>query len=565
MNSFPPRADSLRFLESFDFRRVSTALRALCLGLLLCSSARTGAGAGTDRASAIPHLARRGAVMQLVVDGRPFLILGGELHNSTSSSLDYMAPVLAKFAAGNLNTALAAVGWDLIEPAEGRFDFRLVDGAIDLARKNHLRLVFLWFGSWKNAVSTYPPLWVKTDRKRFPRAQNKNGRSLDILSTFSDANREADARAFAALMRHIREIDGDRQTVLMIQVENEVGVLSEARDRSPAADAAFHSPVPKELMDDLVKNTGALVPGFRRIWEAAGARTSGTWEDVFGVGDGTDEIFMAWNYARYVDRVAAAGKAEYPLPMFVNVWLADWRESKPMKPGDYPSGGPLPYMMDVWKAGAPSVDILAPDIYGFFEERCALYARSNNPLFIPEIVRTTRTCSAIFYALGQHDAMGFSPFGMESLPDFSAELSRTYGVLAQIAPIVLENQGRGAIGGALLDHDHPEQTLAVGDYTLGLGIARHYSFPTPEFPAGIFIQTGPDEYLVAGRGLTIDFTPNTPGDPIVGIAWAEDGVYREGRWIPGRRLNGDEILSGKGLRLRGEEYMIQRVKLYRYR
>ena len=177
----------------------------------------------------IPHLAKRGTATQLIVDGKPFLILGGELHNSTSSSLDYMAPILGKFAAGHLNTALAAVCWDLTEPEEGTFDFSLVDGVIMEARQNNLHLVLLWFGSWKNGVSTYPPLWVKTDQQRFPRAQNKEGNRLDILSTLSQTNLNADARAFAALMRHVRQVDGAAHTVLMVQVENEVGVLGDSR------------------------------------------------------------------------------------------------------------------------------------------------------------------------------------------------------------------------------------------------------------------------------------------------------------------------------------------------
>jgi hypothetical protein len=532
-------------------------LGGLILGCVTIQPARA-------QTNPIPHLAEHGTATQLIVDGKPFLILGDELHNSTSSSLDYMAPVLGKFAACHLNTVLVAVCWDLIEPEEGKFDFSLVDGAIMEARRNNLHLVLLWFGSWKNGVSTYPPLWLKTDLQRFPRAQNKEGNRLDILSTLSQTNLNADARAFAALMRHVRGVDGDAHTVLMIQVENEVGILGESRDQSEVANEAFKQPVPKELMDYLTQHKDSLVPGFLKKWEAGGTKTSGSWEDVFGASDATDEIFMAWNYARYVGKVAGAGKAEYPLPMFVNTWLADWRESSILKPGSYPSGGPMPYVMDIWKAGAPQIDILSPDIYSNFEERCALYHGANNPLFIPELVRETRTCSAIFYGLGQYDAIGFSPFGMESLPDFSAELGRTYEVLAQIAPVLLENQGRGVIGGALLDTNHPTQKLRVGDYTLHLRIARHYSFPTPEYPAGIFIQTGPDEYLVAGRGLTITFTPNTPGDANVSVATAEDGLFVNGRWVAGRRLNGDETLSGKGLRLRGDYYMVQRVKLYRY-
>jgi hypothetical protein len=512
----------------------------------------------------IPQLKKQGTATQLIVDGKPYLVLGGELHNSTSSSLDYMAPVLAKFSAGHLNTALAAVCWDLIEPEEGKFDFSLVDGLIQQARRNNLRLGVLWFASWKNGVSTYAPAWVKTNLKRFPRAQNKDGGSLDILSVFSDAALNADAKAFAALMKHIREVD-DTHTVIMIQVENEVGVLGDSRDRSAAANEAFNHPVPKELIDYLRKNKEELVPGFRKKWEAGGFKTSGNWEDIFGASASTDELFMAWYYSRYVGKVAVAGKKEYPLPMFVNTWLAEWRETAQAKPGSYPSGGPLPYVMDIWKAGAPSIDILSPDIYSNFEERTDLYHRPNNPLFIPELVRETKTCSAIFYALGQHDAIGFSPFGMESLPDFSADLAIAYAAIDKVAPVLLAYQGKGVIGGAFLSKDNPKQILKVGDYSLTLGIAKHYSFPTPEFPAGIFIQTGPDEYLVCGRGLTINFKANTPGDPKIGILQVEDGTFINGNWVGGRRLNGDEILSGGGLRLRGDYYMYQKIKLYRYK
>ena len=513
----------------------------------------------------IPHLKKQGAATQLIVDDKPFLVLGGELHNSTSSSLDYLEPRLAMFSEAHLNTVLAAVCWDLIEPVEGKFDFSLVDGLINSARRNNLRVGILWFASWKNGVSTYAPLWVKTDLKRFPRAQNKEGRSLDILTTMNDASRDADARAFTALMRHIREVDGETHTVIMVQVENEVGVLSDTRDRSAVANAAFNGAVPKELMDYLRKHKDTLVPGFLKKWEMNGFKDSGSWEEIFGASEGTDELFMAWNYAKYVGKVAEAGKNEYPLPMFVNVWLADWRPTAQMKPGDYPSGGPLPYMMDIWNAGAPQIDMLSPDIYSNFEERSDLYHRPNNALFIPEMIRESRTCSAIFYALGQHDALGFSPFGMESLPDFTKEIGKAYEFLARIAPVVLANQGKGVIGGALLDKENPKKSIKVGDYTLNLGIANHYSFPTAEFPTGIFIQLGPNEYLVAGRGLNVTFSSNSPGDPNVGVARVEDGNYVNGRWVADRILNGDEILSGKGVRLRGDYYMTIRITLYRYR
>jgi hypothetical protein len=540
-------------------------LKILHSFMLLCSLALLPARGQTNSAIAIPHLETHGAATQLIVDGKPFLVLGAEVHNSSTSSLPYTEPVLAGYSSQHVNTALAAVTWEMLEPEEGKLDYSLVDGLIQEARRDKLHLILLWFGSWKNGVSTYPPLWVKTDLKRFPRALDKEGASIDVLSPFSDANRDADARAFAALMRHIRIVDSDAHTVLMVQVENEVGIFPEARDYSAAANEAFERPVPKELLDYLRQHKDTLIPEFRKIWDAAGSKTSGNWREVFGAGDATDEIFMAWSFARYIERVAAAGKAEYPLPMFVNAALPESLAPEALKPGNFGFGGPLPRVLDIWRAGAPHLDIFSPDLYIDFDRRCALYHRNGNPLFIPEMQRDTRAASSFFYALGQYDAIGVSPFGLESTPATAVEVGRSYEVLAQMAPVILANQGKGVIGGVVLDKDHPGQKLRVGDYTLDIEVARHWSFATPEFPAGIFIQTGPDEFIVAGRGIIVTFTPNTPGAPIVGLAQVDDGTFVNGSWVAGRRLNGDEILSGKGLRLRGDYYMIQRVKLYRYR
>ena len=362
--------------------------------VLPCTVALFGIGmadAQSASTSSIPHLEKRGKATQLIVDGRPFLILAGELTNSASSSMEYMAPYWPKLAAANMNTVLAAVTWELVEPEPGKFDFALVDGAIREARRNHLRLIFLWFGSWKNGESTYTPLWVKKNPKQYPLFLAENGQAITYLSVFKEANWKADANAFAALMRHIREVDGEAHTVIMMQVENEVGCPGATRDQVPEAKAAFNAPVPKQLMDYMVKNKENLVSEFRQYWEAAGGKTSGTWAEVFGDQPMTNEIFMAWYYARYVDKVAKAGKAEYPLPMFINVDLGE-------AIGQYSSGGALPIKLNVWQQGAPGIDIIAPDIYlPDFAEWCARYDRSGNPLWIPE---TRGDAANAFYAIG---------------------------------------------------------------------------------------------------------------------------------------------------------------------
>jgi hypothetical protein len=551
--------------------------------------------------AAIPHLQRQGAATQLIVDGKPFLMLAGELRNSNSSTPDYLKPIWPKLTAMHINTVLCVVHWELFEPQEGKFDFTLVDSQIRDAQTNNLRLIFLWFGSWKNGVSSYIPAWVKTNQERFPRVQRKDGTGIEVLSTLSAANRDADARAFAALMRHIKQVDNTRRVVMM-QVENEVGLGGDSRDRCEAANKAFAGPVPKELVDYIAANRDRLHPMLRKAWEAAGSRTSGTWEQVFGTDSFTDDIFMAWNYASYVGRVAAAGKAEYPLPMFVNNACSMPNPDRPRSNG---GGRPQPEVGNVWKVAAPAIDFRGPDLYtpnlpvwiNWYQESFV----PENPLFIPETDGNTGTYHS-FYVFGQHDGMGFSPFAIEeyaiprsgtkSVNSADLPLARSYGILAQLAPVILENQGKGKMAGVVVGAGEAPQKIALGNYNLlvsfpggrrpqpgaaAAGAATAPVFATVSLEAtelsersgALIISLGPDEYLVAGSGpVQVRFTPNTPGAPIVGILSIEEGTYVNGRWIPGRRLNGDENGGGTNLRLGGDSSrngLIQRIKLYRYR
>ena len=292
-----------------------------------------------------PHLEHRGQTTQLIVDGKPYVMLSGELHNSSSSSLDYMKPAWPQLAKMGLNTVVTPLSWELIEPAEGKYDFTLVDGLLEQAREQHLRVVFLWLAAWKNGVSSYPPVWVRENVGKYPRAM-QDGRPTNTLSVLYPALREADARAFQALMEHIKSVDGQQHTVLMMHVENEVGILGSSRDHSAEADKLFAGAVPEELLRSIAAHRETLNPEFRALWEANGAKTHGTWAEVFGDTVRADEIFMAWHYALYLNAVAAAGKSAYGIPMYANAWLG----GGDAKPGDYPSGGPQPRVLDVWKA-----------------------------------------------------------------------------------------------------------------------------------------------------------------------------------------------------------------------
>ena len=532
----------------------------LCASLVLIYQANSQA-----QQQRVPHLRKQGTATQLIVDDKPFLVLAGELGNSSSSGLEYMRPVWPKLAALKLNTVLIPVYWELIEPVEGKFDFTLVDGLIQDARKYNLRLVPLWFASWKNSMSCYAPSWVKTDQQRFPRSQDKNGAGMEILSPFNKENFEADARAFAAFMRHVREVDANDHTVIMVQVENEIGMIPDSRDRSTVANQLFSERVPAELMNYLSEHKEQLIPEFRTAWAANGFKTSGTWEEVFGKGPATDEVFMAWYFARYVDRVTEVGKKEYSLPMFVNAALI-----RPgHMPGQYPSAGPLPHLIDIWRAGAPKIDFFSPDIYfQNFAEWVRKYDRSGNAVFIPEAMPGSVDAVNAMYAIGQHNAIGFSPFSIDSLDEETTNaVTAGYDLLNQLTPLILNHQGKGTMAGLLPEgpEQRQPQQLRLGNHTLYVTFDRPTAQNTSVLSGGLVIAIAPDEYVFAGTGLTVTFEAAGGGDPIVGLLSVDEGKYVNGQWVVTRRLNGDQTHQGRHLRLPAGKFGIQRIKLYRYR
>ena len=458
-----------------------------------------------------PHLQKKGSTKELIVEGKPFLVLGGELGNSTASSLDYLRPFLAKFKAMNLNTILVPAYWDLIEPQEGKFNFDLLDSIINTSRKNNLKVILLWFGSWKNSMSCYAPAWIKTKESHFPRAQNCNGKGLEILSAFSKNNLDADKKAFSELMKHIKETDKS-QTVIMVQVENEIGMLTEAREYTADANKAFNNDVPKELLNYLEANKDSIVPELREHWAKTNFTTNGNWENAFGKSLATDELFQAWYYAKYTNAVAAAGKKIYPLPMYVNAAL-NYRN---VQPGQYPSAGPLPHLMDIWQAGAPAIDILSPDFYNpYFKHYCDLYTRRNNTLFIPEIRFEPSDAAKVFYAIGHYQALGFSPFSIESTEHPEEEpISNAYSILSQLSPEILKYRGTGKMDGVLLDTSNKKQEIILGNYKLTVSHDYTLGWSTeaknPDWPmtGAIIIQTDENDFIIAGTGVVVKFTVN---------------------------------------------------------
>lgn len=525
--------------------------------------------------SDLPRLQRQGDVLQLIVQGKPWLARGGELGNSSGEPA-YLRPYWPKLKSLNVNTLLVPIYWDRFEPEEGKFDFSDLDGLLQDARANNTRLVLLWFGVWKNSMSCYAPAWVKRDFPRFPRSQDSAGRGMEILSPFSPENLRVDARAFRTLMKHLREVDQQQQTVLMVQVENEVGMIPEARDHGAEAEKLFRQPVPAELLAYFATNYDQLEPELRDLWVARGKKSAGTWTEVFGESPATDEVFMAWYFARFIDALAKEGKAEYALPMYVNAAL-----NRPgHKPGQYPSAGPLPHVFDVWRAGAPAIDFLAPDIYfTAFSSWLRKYVRPGNAVFVPETMRSGDSSVNALYAFATTNAMGFCPFAIETIEESAARyLTESYGLVAQLTPLIAEHQGRGTMAGLLPDgpeQRQPQQTI-FGDVTLLTSFERTFgpalvdgaATPTSNatMPAGgLVIALGPDEFLLAGTGITTTFQVREVGGPQLGLQSVEEGRFVDGKWEHIRWLNGDQTHQGRHVRLEPNRFGIQRVKLYRYR
>ena len=583
-------------------------------GVVLFAASMTLACAAQN-GNGIPHLQRQGNATQLIVDGKPYLAMAGELSNNAATSLENMDTIWPKLVAGNLNTALIGVTWAQFEPVEGQYNYVQLDGVIAKARENHMHVVLIWFASWKNGTSSFAPYWVKKDYQRFPRIQINDGKTvsmsgpLELLSTFGDATRDADAKAFGMLMKHVAEVDGTQHTVLMVQVENEVGVLRDTRDRSPAANRAYAGSVPAKLMQYLETHKDSLIPEFRDVWAANGYKKSGTWEEVFGPGKPadvvipvqttsppmsalehenswqslhwpSDEIFMAWNYANYVQKVVETGKAAYNIPMFVNGWL---QQPNHAWPGTYPSGGPLPEVHDVWRAGAPSIDILAPDLYlEYFDEVCQRFTRNGNPLFIPET--STNPANAIV-AVGKYNTIGFSPFGIDGNRPIGADLSGTYSMLEQLAPMILARQGTDAVTAVRMVQGEEPKKVSLGNYTMTFTYTgrntrlppqprgQNVASPPPpgtatnqtEAPleaAAVVISTGSDEYYFGGGGMRVDFTANMPGPGNVGLGDVQEGKFVDGKFVVTRQIAGDDDAQGEILVLRPNN--IVRVTLYRY-
>jgi beta-galactosidase GanA len=529
----------------------------VALGFLLASVHAT-------LAQDLPTVRIQNGASQLILHGKPFLVLGGELGNSSAGTAAQADSILPRLAQLHFNTVLMPVAWDEIEPQEGHFDFSILDHWIDVARQQHVYLVILWFGSWKNAFSNYAPEWVLSDTRRFPRSISADGLPLEILSPLGQETARCDSRAFATLMHHIHNDDAAQNTVLMVQVENELGYLGiGGRDRSKEANKLFQSPVPAQLSHALE---------VRRVAHEAVAYfnpAGHTWKEMFG--NSADEVFMAWHYGLFANQVAEAGKKEYGLPMYMNAQLPAPFEQA----GEYPSGGPHPECLTVYRAAAPSIDFYSPDIYWpDFENWVQRYQAAGNPVFVPEARLEVAPFNAL-YTYGEARGFGYSPFAVDSLPANDApgqqgpRLSDEYNALNDLSDQILQAQQTNKTRGLVLHEtsSRPTRTIALGGFLFRATLSRGWPARNLLTPDGamMVLETAPNEFYVLGSGLTVTFTRDPDVDnKIAGIASIDQVSNDHGKWITVRQLNGDQSNQGRQLDLDAHEFRVYRIKLYTY-
>jgi hypothetical protein len=507
-----------------------------------------------------PQLVQKDGRYALMVEGHPFLMLGGQIHNSSAWPSE-LPQVWKSMAALHANTVEVPVYWEQLEPQQGHFDFTNVDQIVEGARAHDLHVVLLWFGTWKNGNMHYVPSWVKSESKRFPNTIRPDGEPIDVLSPNSRNTLEADKTAFTALMRHLKKIDGEKHTILMIQVENEAGNIGSVRDNSPESNKEFAGAVPADLL-------------------AAAHKHSGTWKQVFGAD--ADEVFQVYHQAKYINEIAAAGKAAFAIPCYINVWVDYPVAALPQRQVDapglaYPSGGAVQKFVGLWRTLAPSIDLIGPDIYSnnshFYREILRTYHRADNPLWIPETGRDDSFGKFFFYALGE-GALGFSPFGVDQTgwnitgdQPWKAH-SNNFALIGPMSREIAQLQFDGKLKTAVEEPGKTMQELDFGGWQATVA----YGFPQADgqrapgtrdaHGAALVAQLGPDEFLVTGFDASVIF--HLPGK----MPWmhsqilsVEQGTYENGVWKPLRLWNGDE--TDRGLCFY-EKPEVVRVKLIRF-
>ena len=489
----------------------------------------------------IPKIIEKNGRHSLVVEGKPFFILGAQAHNS--SAWPGMLPqVFTSIHEMHANTLEIPIYWEQVEPTEGNFNFSLIDTLLVQSRKHQVRLVLLWFATWKNGSNLYMPEWMKKNAEKYPNIIGKNGKHVDSPSPNFKATMDADVKAFTAVMGYLKKAD-QQHSVIMVQVENEPGAWGSVRDYSATAQQVFEQAVPAALLKPSVLQELHI-----------DAASKGTWKNVFG--ERADEYFQAWSVASFIEKVAAAGKAVYPLPVYVNAALRDPLSNPPAT--NYESGGPTDNVIPIWKAVAPSIDLVAPDIYLNGSERILkvldIYARNDNALFVPEASFTEDKVKYLYSVLA-HGGIGFAPFGVDlngqasnktlvaqSIQPFAKEYHMASPMMRELAEWSFE----GKIQAVVEKEDFAAQQIDLGNWQATIsfgGDGRANAAPINTEPIGkiMIVTINENEFLLIGTKCHITFQGTGINK---GKEWqygkVEEGNYENGKFKLLRIQNGDE-------------------------
>ena len=537
----------------------------MMLGIMRLSWILTGAvSLALAQGKPIPQLVKTGDRYMFLVDGKPFIVLGGQVNNPNAFP-DLMEHAWPKLKAMHANTIEYPVYWNEIEPQEGRFEFGDFDQILRRARSQGVRVVMLWFGTWKNGAMDWAPNWVKSDTARFPRVVDSGGKLIRVLSPHSKNTLDADRKAYVAMMRHLKEVDEADRTVIMMQVENESGLLGSVRDYSKESNALFNGQVPEKLA-------------------AALHRKQGSWKEVFGLD--AAEAFSAYYLSSFINEVARAGKQVYALATYVNCWTGghDTGDQYTLfdRPGKgYPSGGPVSHMLDLWKAAAPDIDILSPDTSKQPSENFRMivsrYARPDNPYWSPEAGRTMTGARVFFYALANYNTIGFGAYGFDGgsgpeLGDQFVDLGADYRLVESAMSAIIDLQQKGKLRAAIEEEVVRGKNLIFDRYHLLVRFRPQSAVvppgaAAPTVPSGRVLvgELGPDEFLILGFDAAVDFQPVVGSDYTAAqFLQVEQGVYENGAWkqtARGRTYQGSYDPPSVSLPAQGAIY---RVRLMRY-